>query len=101
MHLTRLNLSHQPNISDMTLCKMAHPHSPKLKSLTISGCNGITTQGVMALGGDRIGWIGMSPCPIHVDFKVVCSRASWKVIERTQASMFHRSLMRGESWSVY
>lgn len=95
-NLRLLNLSNCARLTDSTILAIAE-HCLNLKSLTISGCRRITTTSIMRLGSDRIGWVGMSPCP-NVSFPEVCKTANWKVINTSEVPQFHLQLMGGQSW---
>ncbi|KAI8048099.1 hypothetical protein BDF22DRAFT_704351 [Syncephalis plumigaleata] len=94
--LRLLNLNGRGELTDATLDAVS-VHCMNLRSLTISGCNKVTTSAVKRLGSDRIGWVGMSPCP-NVSFTEVCAASKWKVISLQDVPKFHLNLMNGQSW---
>ncbi|RKP26426.1 hypothetical protein SYNPS1DRAFT_27883 [Syncephalis pseudoplumigaleata] len=94
--LRLLNLNGRGELTDATLDAVS-VHCMNLRSLTISGCNKVTTDAVKRLGSDRIGWVGMSPCP-NVSFTEVCAASKWKVISLQDVPKFHLNLMNGQSW---
>ncbi|KAI9598444.1 hypothetical protein BDF19DRAFT_432539 [Syncephalis fuscata] len=94
--LRLLNLNGRGELTDVTLDAVSI-YCMNLRSLTISGCNKVTTSAVKRLGSDRIGWVGMSPCP-NVSFTEVCAASKWKVISLQDVPKFHLNLMNGQSW---
>ncbi|RKP10751.1 hypothetical protein THASP1DRAFT_27460 [Thamnocephalis sphaerospora] len=94
--LQLLNLNGRSELTDAMLHAVSM-HCFHLRSLTISGCTKVTTDAVKQLGSDRIGWVGMSPCP-NVSFSEVCAASNWKVINQRDVPEFHLRLMGGQSW---